>query len=366
MRKLKIQLFAAGSFLAVVALLACGSGYIYAQTTVDSIQPEPTGNVPDTIGGAATTDNAPTAVPATTQAEKPEEQQPPGFWDFLFIWKYFWFLVLIIVGLILLLLRKTSFWVRIGILAFAFVLYGLDYFFPLHPSPMCALTKLFMFKFTWGKFMLPFVALVAAMLIPSLVGRKLFCGWVCPLGALQELINKIPFKPRWKQFNFTAFNSIRMALLTMFIMTFFAVKDHVAYLAEGVEADLGSRLWTAFSAYSIYEPINFFELLHWQTDTLFFIMFGILIIASLIVYRPFCYAICQIGAITWLLEKIAPGRIRVNLDTCDDCGTCIEKSPCPTIAKLKDPNTKAAPDCTSCGECLSACPTKSIRFGFTR
>ncbi len=302
------------------------------------------------------------ALAAPVQADT-QEPSGPGFWDQLFTAKYLWFAILMILGVVLLFLKKVNVWIRAGVLVLAFVLYGLDYFFPLHPSPMCGFTKFIMFRFTMGSFLPVFAVLVAAMLIPSLFGRKLFCGWVCPLGALQELINKVPFKPRWKKINFAAFNAVRFSLLGLFLLTFFAVKDHIALLGEQLEADTSEGLWSAFSAYSVYEPVNFFELLHWQIHTLFFVMFGVLILGSLMLYRPFCYGICPIGAITWLLERIAPARVRVNLATCTDCGDCEEKSPCPTIGKLKDPSVKAPPDCTSCGECLPTCPTDSIRFG---
>ena len=288
----------------------------------------------------------------------------PGVTDFLFSGKYLAFAILLLTGLILLLGKWINIRVRVLMLLIAFVLFGLDFLFPLHPSPMCAITNLFMFKFTQGQFFAIFIAVFLAIFIPSLIARKLFCGWVCPLGALQELINKIPHKFHLKKFNFTIFNSVRMALLAMFILTFIFVKDQISLLGTRIEADITLPVWKAFSAYSIYQPINFFELLHWSIDLTFIIMMSILVIASLILYRPFCYLICPVGALTWLFEKIAPGRIKVDREKCTDCGECVDQSPCPTIAGLKDENAGTLPDCTSCGECINSCPEGAIKFRF--
>jgi len=307
---------------------------------------------------------------ATTAAEEneppPQRRRSKNALDYLLSGKYIAFMIFAAIGLIILMARWINRWVRIGMMLVIFVIFGLDYFYPMHPSPMCGITKLFMFKFTSGIFYPVFIAMFLSIAIPSLVGRKLFCGWVCPLGALQDLINKIPFKFRFKQFNFTAFNSVRFALFGLFFLTFFAVKDQILYLAQELGADPTEGVWAAYSAYSIYDPVNLFELLHWDINTHFFIFMIILVIASLIIYRPFCYMICPIGAFTWLLEKIAPGRVRVNLAKCTECGTCDEESPCPTIKFLRDPKAKLVPDCTSCGECLPTCPEDAISFGFVK
>ena len=290
------------------------------------------------------------------------ETTPPGVLDFLLNAKHLAIIVLMLLGLALLLFRRVNLWVRIGGMVLAFVLYGLDWVFPLHPSPMCATTKLFMFKFTFGKFFPAFVALFLVMMIPSLFGRKLFCGWVCPLGAVQELVNKIPFKWRWKNINFPVFNGIRFSLIALFLLTFFAATRHIGDLAEATGADVAQGPWLAYSNFNIYD--NFFELLHWSTSTTFFVMFAILIAISLVLYRPFCYAVCPVGALTWLLERVAPGRIRVDQTKCNNCGICAVKSPCPTIRPLFEGKTRMLPDCTSCGECLDTCPKDAIAFRF--
>ncbi len=295
---------------------------------------------------------------------KAQQQASPGVWDFLTDSKYIAFLIVMIVAVILLYRRWVNRWVRIIMMLISFVLFGSSLVFALHPSPMCGLTKLFMFRFTLGHWLPGFLAMFIAMFLPSLIGRKLFCGWVCPLGALQDLINKIPFSPRFKQFNFTAFNSVRMFLLLLFVLTFFMVKDQIGMLGEQTGADTTNRMWVIFSAYNLYDPINFFELIHWHIDTIFIIMGILLVIGSLMLYRPFCYLICPIGAVSWLLERIAPGKIRIDHKKCNKCMACVAASPCPTIAKLIDEKTIVAPDCTSCGECIGTCNKDAIKFGF--
>ncbi len=308
--------------------------------------------------------NNPDSIKAAIAAQEERASNPPTVLDFFNTGKYYAFALAMLGGLILLLLRKVNFIIRLASLLILFALFGLDYFFPLHPSPMCGMTKLFMFRLTQGQFFAAFLAMFFAMMIPSLIGRKLFCGWVCPLGVLQELTNKIPFKFKRKKFNFAAFNSVRMSLLVMFVLTMFAVRNQIIDLATKFSLDGTTGVWAASSAFSIYDPLNFFELLHWSIDTTFLIMMPILLLVSLVYYRPFCYSICPIGAVTWLLEQIAPGRIRVDHSKCNSCGICVDKSPCPTIAVLIDSSRKIAPDCTSCGECLATCPTDAIRFSF--
>jgi polyferredoxin len=351
-RKFKV-LYPSKVVLLLVLCLIAACTVVSAQ---ESAQTAPQTNSEGQVG-------TPTAEPM-----KPTDEAP-GVWNFLTTWKYILFFAFAAAGLVLLLGRWINLWVRLAGLVVIFVVFGMDYFLPLHPSPMCGITKLFMFKFTHGQFFPAFVALFLAMFIPSLIGRKLFCGWVCPLGALQELVNKIPSKLRFKQFNFTAFNSIRMSLLVMFVLTFFMVKDQITMLAEAKGQSATEATWRAYSAYSLYDPINFFEFMHWNldaVDTTWVVMILILVGSSYLLYRPFCYTACPIGALTWLLELVAPGRVRVDHSKCNGCGVCVKKSPCPTIAKLIDKNTKVAPDCTSCGECLGTCPTNAIKFGFTK
>lgn len=102
-------------------------------------------------------------------------------------------------------------------------------------------------------------------------------------------------------------------------------------------------------------------LFHWKLTVL-----GLILIFSMVYYRPFCRFLCPLGAIYGLINPISMYRYRVIKERCDRCGAC--KRACKLgIDPLKQPNS---PDCIRCGACIRACPKKallpSIRLGFEK
>jgi polyferredoxin len=304
-------------------------------------------------------------LPALALADiEPPPSGPATVLDFLGGAKYLSMLGAVVLGLVLLFSRRINVWIRAAVMLACLLVFGVDLVYSLHPSPMCATTKLYMFKYTTGRFFPVFIAYALVIFVPSLFGRKLFCGWVCPLGAFQELVGKIPLPLKFKQPSFTAMNAIRLSLIVMFFITFHAGRAHIKALAETLGADTTEQAWRVYSAINIYDPINMFELLHLRVSPMWFVMTAVLVAFSLVLYRPFCYTVCPIGGLTWLLERVAPGRIRVDHAKCNSCGKCVKKAPCPTMQPLLEGKTANLPDCTSCGECLNTCPTDAISFGF--
>lgn len=270
-------------------------------------------------------------------------------WQLLFSWKYLVFLLLSLAGLGLLCAGWTRRSIRALVLGLSFFFLGgiAGLLFPLlhkplglHPSPMCALNKLVAFGWLQGKFYLPLMVALAVILFLSLAGRKLFCGWVCPLGALQELLYLIPGAPKVKNLPFRFTNLLRFGLFILFLV--------------------GLGIWGVIT----FDYINAFEILHWEFNLHLAILAVIVLVPAFFYYRPFCYLVCPIGLISWLLEPLAPLKVRVDQEKCTHCGLCFSHAPCDAIHALVEGKKGWISDCTSCGLCMNDCPPGAIRFGF--
>ncbi|MBN2265380.1 MAG: hypothetical protein JW775_06150, partial [Candidatus Aminicenantes bacterium] len=81
-------------------------------------------------------------------------------------------------------------------------------------------------------------------------------------------------------------------------------------------------------------------------------------------YRPFCYLVCPVGLLTNLVENVALFRVVLKKPSCNDCGACAIKSPCPTVPEIMR-DAAYRPDCFSCNVCVSGkcCPSKALEFG---
>lgn len=261
-----------------------------------------------------------------------------SIWTDLLSIKYILGGFIALLGFILLKIVKINQNTRTILMFFVFVLFGVLVIMG-EPSPLRSVVDPLTSILTGG--VIPYKKLTMLLFISglSIIGSKFFCGWVCPVGALQEIVNNIsvPFKTKLP-FNIT--NSIRASLFIISLIMVFTI---------------GSDLFT-------YQNIlNPFELFKWEFELVLAFLIGVVLIASIFVYRPYCYLICPVGLLTWLLQYVSIFRMRVDRNKCNGCNRCISKSPCPAIKSILKSDI-VRPDCFSCGICIEACPKDALEF----
>lgn len=215
------------------------------------------------------------------------------------------------------------------------------------PNPMEAAVKIF--KSMVGLYPDPIAKLFAFLFFIGLavVGNKMICGWACPFGALHELIYSLPILRRIKQkkLPFILTNTVRAGLFLAMLLFLFGI--------------IGGR-----KGFVIYHYINPFNLFNLDFET-FSILLAVIIalLASFIIYRPFCRFICPFGLISWIAERFSIFRVRIDKDKCTQCGACIKA--CPLEAAEGRVDGKRLPaDCFSCARCLNVCPVDAVQYTF--
>ncbi|MFO8133342.1 MAG: 4Fe-4S binding protein [Thermoplasmatota archaeon] len=174
------------------------------------------------------------------------------------------------------------------------------------------------------------VGLSAIVLLTLLFGR-LFCGYLCPIGAVQELMYRLPGR------------KIRLGHKTL------AMAIRLVFLGVIVAAGL---IWSV----AVLPYFGIYPFFHLDISSLFFLVFLAIVATSIVVYRPFCRLVCPYGALLSLAARKSVFKLRRN-DACIECGTC-EKI-CPTDeAKRGD----LKQECYLCDRCREVCPVDAIAY----
>lgn len=192
--------------------------------------------------------------------------------------------------------------------------------------------------------------------IGVLLGRFI-CGWICPFGLIQELMNKIPTKKIKLPKPFTY---IKYVVLVLFVMVLPVAVTN--YMGVGKPAFCEFVCPSGTLLGGIPMMLTHPELRS-TVGGLFALKVTILIIiivGCIFIFRFFCKAICPLGAIYGLLNKISIYHLEIDTDACVSCGKCSRVCKM-DVDPVKCPNSV---ECIRCGDCKAACPKGAISIGF--
>jgi polyferredoxin len=189
--------------------------------------------------------------------------------------------------------------------------------------------------------------LITAFLAMSLLARKAFCSWLCPVGTLSEWLWKLGrsiFRrnfalPRWADI---PLRSLKYILMGLFVWV--VVKMPV----DGIHAFLQSP-------YGIIADVKMLNLFRFMT-MMTAVVLSVLVIASVLVQNFWCRYLCPYGALMGIAALLSPLRIRRDEKLCIDCAKCAKA--CPSKLPVDQLVTIRSAECLGCMECVNVCPAE--------
>ena len=201
---------------------------------------------------------------------------------------------------------------------------------------------------------LPYYVLGLLIFFGAVLGRAV-CGFLCPFGLLQDLLNKIPLGR--KKSASKADKKLRkikyLVLIILVIIGPMAVKLTPTFCKYLCPSGTLAGVFLALADSRLFAVLG--STFAWKMSILV-----VVILVSVMIYRPFCKYLCPLGAIYAPFNKVALLHMDHDETACINCGACA--SACGMgVDPSEDPNDM---ECIRCGACIKACPAKALKYEF--
>jgi polyferredoxin len=192
------------------------------------------------------------------------------------------------------------------------------------------------------------LVLFGVFLVASMLLKKAFCSWLCPVGSVSEYLWKFGRKifhrnldvPRWLDI---FLRSLKYLLLAFFLFIVFTMP---------VDSLVGF-LMSPFGILADVKMLNFFRYL----GTIGLAVIMVLVALSVVIQNFWCRYLCPYGALMGIVSALSPVKIRRDAEACIDCGKC--NKACPSHLPVDQLVQIGSVECTACMECIAACPAEN-------
>jgi polyferredoxin len=176
----------------------------------------------------------------------------------------------------------------------------------------------------------------------TLVAKKAFCGWACPIGYLGELAGRAG-GALWR--NRPRVRPKANGVLKLLRYVALAVSLYFTY-------KLGELVLRGFDPFYVIFSGFGHGTLGWIT----YATLGVIIIGAFFIPVFFCRYLCPLGATLDPVSRLGFIKIVRNDEVCTQCGDCGQA--CPHDIKPFEVTKLRHRDCTNCLECIDACPVE--------
>jgi len=189
--------------------------------------------------------------------------------------------------------------------------------------------------------------ILLAIVAVSLLLKKAFCSWLCPVGTLSESLWMLGTKlfgrnltlPRWLDY---PLRSLKYLLFLFFAWSIWTM---------GVPA-LRAFIYSPYNKMADVKMYLFFADI--STVALWTII-GLMLF-SVVIKNFWCRYLCPYGALLGMVSWLSPLKITRTSDRCIDCELCTKA--CPSSIAVHQATRVFSDECTGCLECVAVCPVK--------
>lgn len=220
--------------------------------------------------------------------------------------------------------------------------------------------------------LLPTLITLGTFLLLFMLLNKAFCGWICPLGFFQEVVNLIGMKLGLQRHEslphklVERIRPVKWLVLVLLVFTFplltgLGITGHE--LGSPYCSICPSRLLTSLASGDTSQfTLDYTNSGYLVLSVIGTFLFGLMIALSLQVRQPYC-RICPMLALHAVFRKLGLARlIKQATPRCEKCGLCAKACPM-DIREIHTEMQKrdvTFADCTLCGRCVEFCPDQDV------
>ena len=181
----------------------------------------------------------------------------------------------------------------------------------------------------------------------SLLLKKSFCSWLCPVGTLSEYLAKFGRRVFGRTFHLPGALDIPVRGFKYLLLALFVI-----VIGMMSASSLEEFMATPYGLVADVKMLNFFR----DIGSTAAIVIGLLALGSMLVQNFWCRYLCPYGAWMGLLSFLSPAKIRRDADACIDCAKCAHA--CPSALPVDKLVQIRSVECTACMACVAACPAQ--------